>query len=355
MFLFFRKNGQRSYSKFEGAIRKMQDQHINLRFCSYQNLPVNLNHLAIFQAVALSGSVSGAARRLHVSQSAVSKQLGEFERVLQVTLFDRLPRGMRATEAGRVLLGYANRLFAIESEAEQAMGDLRQLARGRIAIGSSRTIGAYLLPGVLAGFSARYPGVELSLQVDNTVAIEAKLSAGEIDIGFTEGIMSESVFDYQVLSEDELVLIAAPHHPAVARAPLPAKALGSYPLLMHEVGSGTREVTERALAAQRIVLRPAMTLASTEAIKQTVATGLGLAIISTLAIRNELAAGTLVVVPMRGLRIRRPLFRVQLKSHAPSPSLDALLACLGPSDAQAPTGKAVAGPEGSRITTRVPG
>lgn len=293
-------------------------------------MSLNLNHLAIFQAVAQAGSVSAAAERLRISQSAVSKQLGEFERRLQLTLFDRLPRGMRPTEAGRLLLGYANRLFAIEAQAEQALGDLRQLGRGRLAIGASRTIGAYLLPEALAAFSARYPGVELSLEVDNTGAIEHKLIEGQIDIGFTEGAQSEALFDYAVIAQDELVLIAAPRHPAVARAPLPPAALGEYPLLMHELGSGTREVTERALAAKNLRLRPAMTLASTEAIKQTVATGAGLALLSALAIRNELQAGSLVTVPVRGLRIRRPLFSVQLKTRWPSPSLEAFLGFVTP-------------------------
>lgn len=289
---------------------------------------MNLNHLAIFRAVASCGSVSGGAKRLHISQSAVSKQLSEFERTLGVVLFDRLPRGVRPTEGGRLLLSYANRLFAIEAEAEQALGDLQQMTRGRIVIGASRTIGGYLLPSILATFRQRYPGVELSLQVENTKAIEDKLIAGEIDIGFAEGTISSDALDYTIFAQDQLVLIAAPGHPVNARAPLPIAALTEYPLLMHEVGSGTRAVTEMALAAKKISLRPAMTLASTEAIKQTVVTGIGLAFLSALAIRSELAANTLTVVPIKGLRVQRPLYRVHLKNAWLSPSLEAFLALL---------------------------
>ncbi|AXQ31852.1 LysR family transcriptional regulator [Solimonas sp. K1W22B-7] len=289
---------------------------------------MNLNHLSIFQAVAASGSISGGARELHISQSAVSKQLAEFERALGVLLLDRLPRGVRPTEAGRLLLGYANRLFAIEAEAAQALGDLQQLGRGRLAIGASRTIGGYMLPDTLAAFRRRHPGVELSLQVENTQAIEAKLLAGEIDIGFAEGIVSSGLLDYQVFAEDELVLIAAPGHPLASGAALSLAALAGCPLLMHEVGSGTRAVTERALAAKNIRLRPAMTLASTEAIKHTVATGVALAFLSAQAVRTELKAGTLGVVEVKGLRIRRPLYRVQLKSAWLSPALEAFLGFL---------------------------
>ena len=286
---------------------------------------MNLNHLAIFQAVAQNGSVSAGARRLHISQSAVSKQLAEFEAHLGLALFDRLPRGVRPTEAGRLLLGYANRLFAIEAEAHEALSDLQGLARGRIALGASRTIGGYLVPQLLVAFRGRYPDVELSLQVDSTLAIERKLIAGEIDLGFAEGMIDSEAIEYAVFAQDELVLIAAPDHPAVDRAPLPLPALAQYPLLLHEVGSGTRAVTEQTLSARGLHLRPAMTLASTEAIKHTVAHGLGLAFLSSLAIRTELDAGALSVVPVKGLRIRRPLYRMQLKGATPSPTLRAFL------------------------------
>jgi DNA-binding transcriptional LysR family regulator len=289
---------------------------------------LNLKHLAIFHAVAQAGSVSGGAQRLHISQSAVSKQLGELEAALELALFERLPRGVRPTEAGRTLLDYAQRLFALESEAERAMAELKQLGRGRIAIGASRTIGTYMLPPVLARFHRLHPRIELSLQVENTKAIEAKLVAGEIDIGFAEGLPSSEHLDYAVFARDDLVLVAAPDHPAALRAPLSLAVLAGEELLMHEDGSGTRAVTEAALAEKKLRLRPVMVLASSEAIKQTVATGAGLAFLSSAAIRNEVEAGTLVVLKVRGLNIHRPLYRMQPKKARLGPSLRAFLGLL---------------------------
>lgn len=286
---------------------------------------MNLNHLAIFQAVAARGSVSAGAGQLHISQSAVSKQLGEFERTLGVALFDRLPRGVRLTEAGRLLLGYANRLFTIEAEAEHALGDLKQLARGRITIGASRTIGSYLLPPLLAQFRERYPAVELTLLVENTNVIESKLIAGEIDIGFTEGLVSSELLDYEVFARDELVLIAAPKHPLTARESLAIGELAELPLLMHEVGSGTRAVTEVALASKKLRVRPAMTLASGTAIKLVVAAGGGLAFLSRLTVSSELKTKRLAVIPVKNLRIERPLYLVNLRHSAPGPTLKAFL------------------------------
>ncbi|WP_295682590.1 LysR family transcriptional regulator [uncultured Nevskia sp.] len=289
---------------------------------------MNLNHLSIFQAVAGADSISRGAEQLHISQSAVSKQLADFEQALGLKLFDRLPRGVRLTEPGRLLLGYANRLFAIEAEAERALVDLRQLVRGRIIIGASRTIGSYLLPERLAAFRRQHPGVELELQVDNTNTIERRLVGGEIDLGFTEGVVNDAQLDYAIFAQDELVLIAHPAHAAVLQAPLSVSDLESFPMLMHEIGSGTREVTEIALANRKIRIRPAMTLASTEAIKQTVAAGAGLAFLSALSIQTELDAGRLVVVPVKALRIRRPLYQVRLRTATPGPSLQAFLDAL---------------------------
>ena len=289
---------------------------------------MNLNHLSIFQAVAASGSVSAGAQALHISQSAASKQLGEFENTLGVMLFDRLPRGVRLTEAGRLLQGFANNLIAVEQGAEAAIRDLKLGVRGRLRIGASRTVGAYLMPTLLAQFRRKYRDVELFLQVDSTAAIEQRLNRGEIDIGFTEGIVGSELIDYRVFASDELVLIAAPEHPITRQNPAPLASVAQHPLLMHEVGSGTRAVTEKAFSAKKIALRPSMTLASTEAIKHTVATGVGIAVLSAFAVRTELAAKTLTVVRMKGLSIHRPLYRIQRKGMWSSPALEAFVATL---------------------------
>lgn len=291
---------------------------------------MNLNHLALFYAVAREGSVSGGARAVHVSQSAVSKQLGEFERALGVPLFDRLPRGVRLTEAGHLLQGYASRLFALEAEAEQALAELQRLARGRLRLGASRTIGGYLLPEVLAAFRAAHGGVEVALHVDNSQVIEQRLLAGELDIGFAEGVAGVEGLDYRVFADDELVLIAAPDHPMRAHAPIAPARLRDLPLLMHEPGSGTRAVTERALAARDLHLRPVMTLASTEAIKRTVAAGSAVAFLSAYAIRSEVRAGFLQVLPVAGLTISRPLYQVTLASAWRSPAAQQFLNLLTP-------------------------
>jgi DNA-binding transcriptional LysR family regulator len=290
---------------------------------------MNLNHLAIFQAVAQVGSITGGAAQLGISQSAVSRQLAEFEQRQGVLLFDRLPRGVRLTAPGRVLLDYADRLFSIEAQAKQALDDMRHRRQGRLAIGSSRTIAAYMLPRAFAAYRPANPGVELSLAVENTDTIERKLLDGEIDIGFAEGVADDAALDYTVFAHDELVLIASPSHRLAGRSDVALDELQGEDVLMHETGSGTRAVTEQLLAERRLRLHPAMTLASTEALKQTVAAGVGLAFLSSQAIHMELAAGLLVQIRIRGGPFSRPLYRVLPRSSSSSPALRSFLETIG--------------------------
>src|SRR5512146_3005737 len=126
---------------------------------------MNIRHLAVFHAVARAGSVNAAAALVHTSQPAVSRELRTLEQRLGVALFDRLPRGMRPTEAGKVLLVYAEKIFELERAAERAMRDLVDLEGGQLQIGASNTLGMYLLPPVVAEFYVQYPKVKLSLEI----------------------------------------------------------------------------------------------------------------------------------------------------------------------------------------------
>lgn len=288
---------------------------------------MNLNHLNIFYAVAEEGSISRGAERLYISQPAVSKQLAEFERALGTPLFDRLPKGVRLTEAGRVLQGYARRLFALEAEAERALRELRGLERGRLAIGASTTIGGYLLPPVLARFHTAYPAVEVYLEIGNTETIQRALEEGHLDLGFTEGFVHSDALDAQIFHQDELVFIAAPCYPPLSgeMVPLSLESLCAEPFLVRERGSGTREVTEEALHQRGINLHPAMTLGNTEAIKQAVAEGVGVALVSRLTIDNDVRDGRLVILPAQNFTLHRPLHHLQVRGHHSSPAVQAFL------------------------------
>ena len=289
---------------------------------------MNLNHLAVFHAVAQTGSMTLGAQRLDISQPAVSKQVQELESALGVHLFDRIGRRVHLSQAGEILADYALRLFAVAREAEEAMADVRGAGRGRLVIGASTTIGTYLLPGVLADFRRRHPHIELLVRVENTEQIHRRLLGRELDLGLTEGVIEEEELDAEVFYQDELVMIAPPGHRLVGQRRVPLSAVREEAFVLREPGSGTREVEKRAFARLRLPVREIMALGSTEAIKRVVAEGVGLAIVSRLAVDAECAVGRLAVLPVAGLRIRRPLHMVRRKGRRDGPALQAFCAVL---------------------------
>ncbi|BDI28264.1 LysR family transcriptional regulator [Capsulimonas corticalis] len=290
---------------------------------------MNINHLAIFHAVAQEGGIGRGAERLHISQPAVSKQLQELERSLGAPLFDRLPRGVRLTGAGVILADYARRLFALEAEAEEALADLRGLERGTLAVGASMTIGSYLLPEVLARFHRRYPGIVVNLEIANTEEIQQRLLEGAMDLGFTEGFAEEDDLEATVFAKDAMVVIAPPNHPIRAEVPVSAERLCREPFVVREEGSGTRAVIARAFEERGLTIRPAMSLGNIEAIKRAVAAGVGLAVVSSLTIALELETHRVAVVPVSDLAFTRPLHRFVRRGRHQSRAAKALVAELG--------------------------
>ena len=286
---------------------------------------MNLNRLAVFHAVAEEGGVSRGAERLCVSQPAVSKQVRELEAALGLKLFDRLPRGVRLTQAGEVLAGHARRLFAVEADAERAIAELKGLSRGSLRVGASLTIGVYLLPEILGAYRKLHPEIDLELEIANTQVIQQKLRENALDVALTEGFVETCEpknelddLEAEIFHRDELVAVVPPGHRLLSEEVGTAAQFCAEPFLMRETGSGTREVVERALAQVKVVVHPTMSLGSTEAIKRAVTAGLGVAIISRLALSTELAAGLLQVVALSNLRIERPLHIVRLRGKSES-------------------------------------
>jgi DNA-binding transcriptional LysR family regulator len=261
-------------------------------------MALNLHHLRVFAAVAQHGGFSRAASALRVSQPAVSKVVRELERQVGMPLLDRSGRAPRLTPAGELLFARSRELFGVERAAEEELRALRGLERGTLRVGASTTIATYLLPPLLASFRAAYPAIALRVASANTRAVARLL------------------LERRPWRRDELVVIASPAHPLVKRRRLRASALADEVLIARERGSGTREVAERALLERGVRPRYAMQLGSTEAIKQAVAAGLGLAIVSRATAADQVALGRLIVVPMADLRIERTLAELRVRGRA---------------------------------------
>jgi DNA-binding transcriptional LysR family regulator len=263
------------------------------------------------------------AERLDISQPAASKQVRQLEKALGVHLFDRIGRRVLLSQAGVLLEEYAGRLFGLAREAEQALADVRAGGRGRLVLGASTTIGNYLLPAVLAEFRRRHPRVELAMEIGNTEQVHRRLAGHDLDVALSEGLVERDDLVAEVFARDELVVIASPRHPLAGKGRVSLRALEGEPCVLREPGSGTRAVEEQALARLRLPLQAVMSLGSTEAIKRVVAAGVGVAIVSRLALAAECAAGTLAALAIAGLRIERPLYLVRLKGRRDGPTLEA--------------------------------
>ena len=289
-------------------------------------MSLNLHLVRTFSAVAEAGSFNRAAAQLGVSQPAVSRAVQELERQLDTPLLERTGRRVSLTAAGKVLNEHAVALFAIERTAETELAELRQLERGELAIGASSTIGIYLLPQVMGIFQRKHPGVRLFLDIGNTAQIAGRLRTGTLDTAFVEGPVSGSDLSVRPWRDDTLVVVAAADHPLCGRQPVTLDELIRVPFVLREPGSSTREVVEAALRERGVEVRVAMELGSTEAVKQAVAAGLGVSIVSIATISQELELGRLRVLDVPDLLVRRTLTRLSVIGRRPSTALREFLA-----------------------------
>lgn len=296
---------------------------------------MTFRQLTCFLAVARERSFSGAARKIHLSQPTLSEHVHELERELGAPLFVRRAKQVTLTEAGRIFEPRAAHVIAAADEARHAVLGLDGLVRGSLLIGAGTTPGVYVLPRVIAAFQARYPRVELSLRIANSRIIEEEVRADRLDVGVVGGHVlgpGERCIAAGLL--DELVLIVARKHPWARRGRIAARELARERLLIREPGSATRQVMERALQHAGITAGRTMELDHTEAIKQSVMAGLGVAFVSTCAVADELRARQLTTVAVRGLRIRRHFHVIHGEGRELSASARAFLPMLASSPAR---------------------
>ncbi|HET8655750.1 MAG TPA: LysR family transcriptional regulator [Longimicrobiaceae bacterium] len=289
---------------------------------------LNLHAVRLFAAVVEAGGFSRAARTLHVSQPAISKAVRTLEARVGLPLLERSPRGLRLTEAGEVLYEHARSIFALERSAEEDLAARAGLQRGRLNIGASTTVATYVLPDLLAGLARAHPGVEVRVESANTGEIERRLLGYEVELALVEGPVSDARIEVKPWRGDEMVVIAAAGHPLSGRSELSADDLAADTFLMREAGSGTRETGEAAMKAAGLVPRRTLEVGGTEAIKQAVAAGLGVSLVSRAAIGDQLALGKLAILPVAELTTKRTFDRIRLRDRRPTPAVlafDALL------------------------------
>jgi DNA-binding transcriptional LysR family regulator len=271
---------------------------------------MKLRSLEAFCAAVEEGTISGAARRMYLSQPSVSERLRELECEARVPLLVRSRRGVEPTEEGEFLYRHARKVMDEIKVLDHALNALRNKSDMKLRLAASSTLGEHLLPEWLRDFRREMPGTVPSLFVGNTQEVIGMVAAGEVVFGVIEGEGYPETVEGLPLLDDELVVVVWPGHRWI-RQGVNVQDLAYEPFIAREQGSGTREVIERALGELGVSLRIEMEIGSTSAIKEAIETGLGFSILSRAAVRLEVEHGKLEIaegfsIPRRFTVIRHP-------------------------------------------------
>ena len=283
---------------------------------------LNLHQLATFQIVAKHCSYVRAAEELHFSQPAVSAQIRQLEEALGVKLFEQIGRKTYLTDAGEQLHHYSQKIFSVIDETLETMEKLHSPDYGRLRVGADTTVGTYVIPGLLGKFHQSYPEVEISLAVVNRAVLVERIMNNQIDIAIVGRVPDDIHVVIEPFLPNELVLVAAPFHRLAGRVEVPIQELEREHFLLREEGSGTRAAIENAMQEAEVPLHVSMHMGNNSAIKQGVAAGLGIALISRVALDMELETNRLVILDVEGFPIMRQWRIVHLKDkHLSAPTL----------------------------------
>jgi DNA-binding transcriptional LysR family regulator len=290
---------------------------------------ISLRQLDIFCRVAEKQSFSKAAQSVYLTQPTVSEHVAALEKLLGVQLLDRVGRKVKLTRAGRIYYKYAKKIMDLRGEAQQVLDSFLGLLHGRLTIGASTIPGVYIAPGIVGAFSREYPAIRVMIHVGDSGEIIDEVADGNIEVGFVGRKPKGTVLTARPLASDSLVVALPPGHKWEGRDEVEVAELVKEPFLLREPGSGTRAALEDALARKRISLEKefniAAELGSTEAIMQGIREGLGISVVSDIAVAADCEHCRLKTVRMKEISIQRRFYCIYLKKHALAPAARAFL------------------------------
>ncbi len=268
---------------------------------------MTIRHLKIYQAICESGyNTTKAAERLHMTQPAVSLALRELEQHYGVTLFDRMGRRLKITEAGQRFGEYASHIIALFEDMEKGMRNWDSF--GLLRVGASITIGSQFLPEYVRAFCSRYPGTEVRATVEPSNRLEQKVLNNELDFALIEGIPGMTAFIAEEYMEDHLTVICPADGVFSQGQEISAEEFRKQKFLLRERGSGTREVFERAIGQEGFSVTPLWEATSTTALVNAVINGLGISVLPYRMVVRALERGIVVAVRVKGMTFRRKFY-----------------------------------------------
>jgi LysR family transcriptional regulator, transcriptional activator of the cysJI operon len=298
-----------------------------------------LYYLHTFATVARERSFTRAGHQLNLSQPAVSAHIRALEAYYSAKLFETRQRRTCLTSAGEALLAYTDRVFHLLDEADQLLDATRAGRAGLLRFGASTTLGNYLLPRVLGGYARAHPAVSLETVIGTSADVLGWVKAERAQFGFVEAPLQDSEMEIEAIGQDELILVAAANHRLTRTRQLLPASLARFPIMRREATSGTQQLVDGELVRSGANSPTALVLGSTEALKQAVLEGVGVAWLPRLALLRELASGELKRVTVKGLSIPRRLSLIHLRGARLSAAAEALVAdvrralCISPGDA----------------------
>lgn len=263
-------------------------------------------NVRVFEAVARLQSVTKAAEELETSQPYISKQIAVLEEQLNVQLFSRVGRRLYLTQAGEMLQQHASKVVETLKHAEQMLLRSASASCKKLRIATSTT-GMYMLPEWLAGFQGKVTDLETTVIVTSVEEVERRVTSGEADIGFVANRPRSRSLAVTVVAEDSLALAVQKGHPLATRSSVGLDELSKERFIVREPESASRALTEKRIFQKRPEWRFRLQINHIDAIKSSLEEGLGISFISKRAIDRELRSGTLAIVPVDGVDLRRPI------------------------------------------------
>ncbi len=273
---------------------------------------MNLKQLEAFVQIADSGSFSKAAKDLFLTQPTISAHISSLEKELNTRIFVRNTKEVRLSDSGKILYDYAKQMTVLQKKIEDTFAVREEKAQQCLTIAASTIPAQYLLPGILARFNEKYPNQQFEILESDSAKVVEQVVNNEVDIGFTGTVIDKRLCKYIPFYQDELVVIAPNTEKYLALKEKNANAtwVAEEALIMREAGSGTRKEAEKQL--RRIGVNPTRlnviaSMESTEAIKRAVSSGMGISVMSKLAVEEEILKGSLLAIPLSADDMRRDI------------------------------------------------
>lgn len=281
---------------------------------------VQLPHLETFSKAAELSNFTGAAKALGLTQAAVSQRIHALEKTLGKSLFARRGGRVLLTEAGKTLYGYVQRILDLHRQASREITGHEHPVAGKLSIAASSIPGEHLLPALLSVFGRKHPHVRVRAAVSDSMAVVGQVERGEVSVGLVGRKADGPHLEFRFFAADRMVLVVPSGHALGKKKSVTVGQLAAHPLVLREAGSGLRHCFEKALdrAGRSLAdLRVALELGSNEAIKEAVSRGVGVAILSVLAVQKEIKSGTLHAVRLKDIHCDREMFVVQDRRRVP--------------------------------------